>query len=336
MIGFRLENRKTQVTGRHIRPAMILTSLVILASVACSSGQRVDPSFRVTLPNPPTYPLGSGPVVWIDEAHNNEPVTAGRYIPLVRVLEADGYVIQYLRTEFTPESLKGVEILVIIGAIHDRNLENWSRLGDGLPLSEPDPVLSAFSQREIAAVNDWVTSGGALLLLAEHMPIAGAMTLLAKSFGFQLLNGFVEDPETWDPPIFRKSESTLVDHPITHGIRGEASVEFVATFDGAAFTAEGAEPLMILGPQYVSYQPEITWEIDENTPARSVAGWFQGAVKNFHDGRLAVFGDATMFTAQLKSDGSRMGMNSSEGVQNLQFLLNVMHWLSGLDDREQG
>ena len=77
----------------------------------------------------------------------------------------------------------------------------------------------------------------------------------------------------------------------------------------------------------MSYQPDIPWEIDANTPTISVAGWFQGAVKRFYDGRLAVFGDATMFSAQLKRDGTPMGMNSDAGKQNLQFLLNVLHWL---------
>ena len=118
-----------------------------------------------------------------------------------------------------------------------------------------------------------------------------------------------------------------MDHPITRGWGRDPSVEFVATFDGAAFRADGAEPLMILGSQYVSYQPEITWEIEENTPAISVAGWLQGAVKSIHDGRIAVFGDATMFSAQLKRNGTHMGMNSDEGAHNLQFLLNVLHWL---------
>jgi len=312
----------------------MVLALLTLVSVTCSSKQQVDPAFRVTLPNPPTYPQGGGPIAWLDEAHNNEPILAGRYTPFVKVLEADGYVVQYLQTDFTPETLRDVKLLVIIGALHERNLENWSLIGDGQNPTKSDPVLSAFSPKEIVAVNEWVVEGGALLLLAEHMPVAGAMTELAESFGFQLLNGFVEDPDTWDPAIFRVSDGTLVDHPITRGRSGETRVESVATFDGAAFTADNAEPLMILGPQYVSYQPKITWDIDENTPTIPVAGWFQGAVKDYGDGRLAIFSDATMFSAQLKRDGSRMGMNNIDGTQNLQFLINIMHWLVRPDVQE--
>lgn len=326
MLYVRQDNQLTHALGRRSRARAVLT-LLLLINVACVSQQRVDPSFRVTLPNSPTYPLAGGPVVWIDEAHNNEPITAGRYAPFAEVLEADGYVVRYLQTKFTTESLKDIKLLVIIGALHDRNLENSSLIRAGRHPTESDPMLSAFSQREIVAVNDWVVNGGALLLLAEHMPVAGATAGLAESFGFRLLNGFVEDPATWDPAIFRGSDGTLVDHSITRGWRGRANIESVATFDGAAFTADGVEPLLIFGPQYVSYQPDIPWEIDANTPTISVAGWFQGAVKRFYDGRLAVFGDATMFSAQLKRDGTPMGMNSDAGKQNLQFLLNVLHWL---------
>ena len=50
-------------------------------------------------------------------------------------------------------------------------------------------------------------------------------------------------------------------------------------------------------------------------------------------GRVAVFGEAAMFTAQLNVWAStKMGMNGPIADQNPQFLLNVMHWLTGLDE----
>jgi hypothetical protein len=45
-------------------------------------------------------------------------------------------------------------------------------------------------------------------------------------------------------------------------------------------------------------------------------------------GRLAVFGEAGMFSAQLAGPRQRMGMNAPGAEQNHQLLLNVMHWLS--------
>jgi hypothetical protein len=52
-------------------------------------------------------------------------------------------------------------------------------------------------------------------------------------------------------------------------------------------------------------------------------------------GRVAVFGEAGMFTAQLTGKKGTMGMNAPEAEQNPQLLLNVMHWLSqakGIED----
>ena len=48
-------------------------------------------------------------------------------------------------------------------------------------------------------------------------------------------------------------------------------------------------------------------------------------------GRVAVFGEAAMFSAQVSGPERRpMGMNRPTAAQNPQFLLNVMHWLAGL------
>ena len=46
---------------------------------------------------------------------------------------------------------------------------------------------------------------------------------------------------------------------------------------------------------------------------------------------VAVFGEAAMFTAQVSGPQRLpMGMNRPEADQNAQFLLNLMHWLTGL------
>ena len=219
-------------------------------------------------------------------------------------------------------------MLVIGNALHTQNVDDWSLIERGRLPTTPNPAVSAFSRSEIAALGQWVDRGGSLLLLADHMPFAGAAAALGESFGFTFLDGFVEDPDTWDPTTFGRTDGALIDHVITRGRRPGTRVDSVATFDGQAFVAEGAEPLMILSRQYVSYQPSIPWDIDSDTPTVSVAGWLQGAVKRIGRGRMAVFGDATMFSAQIRVDGQPMGMNAPQGAQNLDLLLNVMHWLT--------
>jgi hypothetical protein len=93
------------------------------------------------------------------------------------------------------------------------------------------------------------------------------------------------------------------------------------------------QPLLTVGESVVSFMPTVAGQITDATPQISVDGWLQGAVLRSGGGRVAVFGEAAMFTAQLSaSDRTPMGMNAPGAEQNLQFLLNVMHWLSGLLD----
>ena len=48
-------------------------------------------------------------------------------------------------------------------------------------------------------------------------------------------------------------------------------------------------------------------------------------------GRVAIFGEAAMFTAQLAGRNQfKVGMNSDEAPENYKLLLNVVHWLDRL------
>jgi len=58
------------------------------------------------------------------------------------------------------------------------------------------------------------------------------------------------------------------------------------------------------------------------------AGPLQGAAMTVGRGRVVVLGEAAMLTAQVDG-GQRFGMNLT-GIDNRQFALNVMHWLSRL------
>ena len=59
-------------------------------------------------------------------------------------------------------------------------------------------------------------------------------------------------------------------------------------------------------------------------------GLSQGAYKKFGKGRVVVFGEAAMFTAQLVGlEQIKMGMNNIAAPENFQLLLNIIHWLDG-------
>jgi len=76
-----------------------------------------------------------------------------------------------------------------------------------------------------------------------------------------------------------------------------------------------------------------------NLPAQQVAdsafnppieGWSQRAYIKSGGGRMVMFGEAAMFTAQLAGPAkTRVGMNSDYAEENYRLLLNIIHWLDG-------
>ena len=301
--------------------ALALSLLVTstLLALSTSAQQVADTSFKPPI-NDPAYRTGRGPVVLVDEAHFNFHTAEGRYKPFSELLSRDGYVVQPSRLKFSKASLRGGQILVIANPLAERNQNNWSL-----------PTPSAFSEEEVKAVRDWVKGGGSLLLIADHMPFPGAAETLALAFGVRFSNGYAIDKKAQGPMLFKLSDGSLKDHPITRGRADAEKVDSVATFTGSAFQVEGgAQPLLVLGPSVSSFMTSVAGQITDETPHVPVGGWYQGAVKGFGKGRVAVFGEAAMFSAQLAGPNrGPMGMNAPVAAQNPQFLLNVMHWLSG-------
>ena len=163
-----------------------------------------------------------------------------------------------------------------------------------------------------------------------------AANKLASAFGVHYSSGHALDEKTQaDPMIFKRAEKTLAEHPITKGRAASERVDSVATFTGSAFRVDDhAEPLLIFGAGVVSFTPTNFWMYKADTPRIPVTGWYQGAVLRVGKGRLAVFGEAAMFSAQVEGPNREpFGMNAPAAKQNPQFVLNVLHWLSGLLDK---
>jgi hypothetical protein len=188
-------------------------------------------------------------------------------------------------------------------------------------------------------VHRWVRQGGRLLLIADHMPVAGAAATLAKAFGVTFNDGFAvpgfsgeagRDSAFAKQTIFRTSDGTLRDHTIVRGRSAAESVNSVRTFTGQAFQApESAAPILVLPAGFVSLMPRIAWQFKPDTRQVPVGGWLQGAVMRVGSGRAAFFGEAAMFSAQVTGAARRpMGMNAPGAERNYQFALNLLHWLS--------
>jgi hypothetical protein len=245
----------------------------------------------------------------------------GRYLAFARLLQKDGYVVKPQRGRFTRTDLDRATILVVSNALSKENEDDWNL-----------PTPSAFDSAEIATVRDWVKDGGSLWLIADHMPFPGAAALLASEFGILMGNGFALDARTEDGRMrFTRSDGSLADHPITRGRNPSECIDSVIAFTGQAFRLEGAgEPLMTLRRNVVLLMPEVAWQFSKLTPKISASGMLQGALVLFGNGRVAAFGEAAMFSAQVSGPNRTAGMNDPSAPQNAQFLLNVLHWLSGL------
>jgi hypothetical protein len=297
---------------------LLVISLLLVTNL--SAQQRADTTFQPVIENP-QFPLGTGPVVLLDAAHHNFHTLEGRFLAFGRVLRGDGYIVRSSHAPFSAASLADADILVISNALHERNVEDWSL-----------PTPSAFTVEEIDVVRFWVENGGSLWLIADHMPMPGAASDLAAAFGFEFNNGFAFDTTSRDVTIFRRSDGSLRAHPITLGSHDGERIDSIRTFTGQAFQADArAQPLFVFRRPMTSFVPSVAWEFDDETEAIPVHGWYQGAVTRVGEGRVAVFGEAAMFTAQWAGEGNGwFGLRSPGAEQNQQFLLNVAHWLSGL------
>lgn len=288
---------------------------------AAASQQLGDPDF-VPVVSVPAFPTGEGPRIALDEAHLNFHTLSGRFEAFAKLARADGYVVEAFASSFTRASLADVDLLVVANALNPRNESDWSL-----------PTPSAFSTDEVAAVRAWVEQGGALLLIADHMPFPGAAADLAAAFGFELNNGFAMDTTAQGPLVLRRADGSLGAHPVTDGRSEAERIDSVATFTGEAFRSpEGASDLLTLPAGFLSFMPDVAWEFEPETPAMDVAGWSQGSVMGFGRGRVAVFGEAAMFSAQRAGPNrSPMGMNAPVASQNAQFVLNVIRWLTRVE-----
>lgn len=324
-----IKNVSPLSTGRLSGDAAMFKSLALLVVLTLAAGdcqdnavneppRTADSAFRPAIGDR-AFAEGEGPVLFFDEGHNNFHETGGTYSPFVAFIERDGYVVKPTTVRFSAESLAACDILVI---------------ADAMPRKHDDED-STFSKEEVDALGAWVHGGGALFLITDHFPDPFAVKRLAAAFGITVNNGYALDcpPDAKARPIvFTRQAGTLRDHPIAKGRTEAEKVDHVATFAGCAFRAgPDFEPLLVFGKNTKSWMPKKSWEFPPGTPAVDVEGWCQGGVLEWGKGRVAFFGEAAMFTAQIFDEGRvRAGMNHPQAKQSAQFLLNLLHWLSGV------
>lgn len=302
-----------------LRPVALL---LFLASGAAAQ-QVADSGFAPPIARP-AFRGGAGPVILLDEAHHNFHTADGRYLAFARLAQRDGYVVRSNRERISPTTLTGARVLVIANALAERNAGgNWSL-----------PTPAAFDSSEVAAIRSWVEAGGSLWLISDHMPFPGAVEPIAESFGILMSNGFAMDHGGRGNGImsYSRRAGNLADHAITRGRDASERIDSVKVFTGQAFRiVTPTEPLLTITQDVVVLMPPVAWQFSDSTPRFSGRGLLQGAVMKVGRGRVAVFGEAAMFSAQRAGPNRNpMGMNDPAAAQNPQFMLNVLHWLTGI------
>ncbi|PHR42626.1 MAG: hypothetical protein COA32_17315 [Fluviicola sp.] len=312
----------SQLQFGHIMKRYYLAFFFIAFGLSTVAQQVPDTTFKFEVTQS-AYEDSKGPIILIDEAHNNLHTRNGGFKAFSMLLEQDGYRTKGLNKQVLDNTiLEDCEILVIANALHESNLGNWTL-----------PTPSAFTKKEIEEISAWVKQGGSLLLIADHMPYAGAANDLANQFGFTFLNGFaMTGDQFWPPSVFSIENGGLIESSATQGSKDYEKINSLATFTGSAFKIPNdATPVIKFSEDHISLQPDTAWRFDENTPVKNLEDYYQGAVHEFGKGKIAVFGEAAMFTAQ-KANNTKAGFNSPYAPNNAQFILNLIHWLNDVED----
>lgn len=296
-------------------PAVVTSGLLACAAQA----QQVPDRGYLPALAAPMYAADAGPRVCVDAAHHNFHTIDDRFFAFAALLRRDGYRVLANAAKLDAAALRACDVLVISNA--QPSDAEWD--------TYPYPTPSAFAADEIAAIHRWVERGGALLLIADHMPLAGAASALAARFEVEFIDGFAQRESGEGVDLFSRSAGTLKDHAIVRGRNATETVESIRTFTGQGFRAPKAGALLVLPDDFVVLMPRIAWEFAADTPKMPGKGLLQGAALEVGDGRAAFFGEAAMFSAQLAGpDKAPMGMNARGAERNHQFVLNVMHWLT--------
>lgn len=307
---------------------LIGTALIVLPMSCGPKKQVADPNFDTRVARP-AY-TASHPKVLFDEAHRNIHTVGGLYQPFADLIRNDGYDVVPGRAPFSARTLSGHQVLVIANALGPNDSND----------------SSAFTPDECDAVRDWVDTGGSLLLITDHAPTGSAAQALARRFGVEMSRGFTEDSVNFDRSsgdasqlVFSRDRGLLPDHPITSGRDATERVDRVMTFTGQSMRGpEHAVALLPLGASAVNRPPSIKVEksggdtrviITYGDPVPA-GGYAQGIAMVFGKGRVVMLGEAAMLTAQLDGKTDQpFGMNVP-GIDNRQFALNILHWLSGI------
>lgn len=312
----------------HVLAALLVFFIgaVFPLQALAQRGQIPDREYRYDN-NAPAYAQDEGPLIAFIERDSTF-IANGSHEPLEALARSDGFRTTELTGELTGLAQSDAKVAIIINS--------FRRPTGEFSIMEPP---SAFSPEEIAAAKAWVEAGGGLLILADHAPLGSGTSALADAFGFQYLNGFTAETVAADAGVLRmeidfsRERGLNGDHAITNGEMGRGAVEHFFTFGGQSFIpASGATTLLTVPQGFSAIFASRSAQARAGAPKMDASGMAQGAVLETGMGRLALFTEASAFSAQIGNAGRTLGFNSAQGADNPEFVLSLLRWLAGYQD----
>jgi hypothetical protein len=191
-------------------PMLFLSAWLLGSAIEAHAQQVADPNFDAKVAKP-AFP-DMHPKVLFDEGHFNFHTASGRYKPFADLVTNGGYQATPSKAKFEKKTLQGDDILVISNALGAEKM------------SDSKSASLAFTSDECDAVQEWIRTGGSLMLIADHATMGAAAADLAKRFEIEMSKGFTLDPENYDKAsgsegdlLFARENKLLIDHPITRG-----------------------------------------------------------------------------------------------------------------------
>jgi hypothetical protein len=303
--------------SKKIFRLLCFIAMIITISFDAQS-QNTDNNFDVTVASPELKEIH--PKVLFDESHKNHHKIETTYKPFAKLITNDGCSLKANDKMITRAILSDAAIYIIATA-----------------MGKEDPgEASPFSREEIDAVEEWVKSGGSVLIITEHYPFGLAMSALLNKFGVQVHNGYTEDTllnnrQVPDALLFEKSKGNLnKTHPILR------NVDRINIFTGSSVKADSTwTPLLIFSPDAQNFNVKVDVKKKGNDIITNVEysdfysanGYAQGICKQYGKGRIVVLAESAFLTAQIDKRGNKFGMNIPN-TDNKQFTLNLIRWLA--------
>lgn len=291
----------------------LILLLMMLPLMVFSQEQEADHDY-IPIIEKPLFESGQGPVLLIDAGHHNFHKPDDRFAAFAKVAIAYGFRLQTLSGVVKRETLHGVKVFVIANALNKKNVNHWQL-----------PVYQAFTADEVEVIRKWVSEGGRLFLVADHMPFAGAVDALAATMGYTFYNGFAMSGPGKKYDVFSFDNDMLKHTNITDM---HSHVDTIITYTGQAFKIpENATSILSFNSNYKILMPEVAWQFSKDMKMLPADGLSQLAYSNYGLGKVVVSGEAAMFTAQKVPGVIKFGLNADIPNDNLELLLNILEWM---------